>query len=123
MVQSKGLDRYAKLHDLLSEMHGLLVKHDSGQLEATRRALEAVESCDESEMKQELNALDFWGGSGSICDLILFDDDDRLTLLELAVIGEMQKLGIAEGLAIARREDIQRRALRKGLDARAIKVD
>jgi hypothetical protein len=99
-------------------MHQLLVKHDAGQQESVLEALRIVETSDQKAIAKCLNTLEFWGGAGSVSDLSLNEipwtpefrrdvqDDNRLTLLELDLIDEMQKLGIAEARALGRKKDI-----------------
>jgi hypothetical protein len=100
-------------------MRSLLIKHDAGQQEAAAQAIEAVKSSNREAITSSLNTLDFWGGAGSIIDLILTEmpwtaefrrdvaDDSRLTMLELDLVNEMERLGIANPGVIARRAGIQ----------------
>jgi hypothetical protein len=71
-VKPNPLRKYAKLRDILAEMHGLLAKHDAGQQEEAARAIDAIDSRDADTLAKSLNSLEFWGGAGSILDLTLF---------------------------------------------------
>lgn len=115
------------LREILVDMRRLLVKHDSDQQESTLEVLQCIEASDEKAIAKALNSLEFWGGAGSICDLVLYDipwtsefrrdvpDDNKLTQLELELIDEMEKLGIAEARTTARKADIQWIAKQRGL--------
>lgn len=108
-------------------MHQLLVKQDAGQQEYTRQALLSIGTSDQNAIAKSLNTLGFWGGAGSVCDLVLFEitwtpefrrdvpDDNQLKLLELHLLDEMKKLGIAEALAAAQRATIRQSARHRGL--------
>ncbi|MGA9418158.1 MAG: hypothetical protein WBV40_03335 [Candidatus Cybelea sp.] len=119
MSDTERPDKYTRLRKVLLEMHQLLVKHDAGQQESTLQALRSIDTADQNAIAKSLNTSGFWGGAGSIFDLILFEspwtpefrrdvpDDDKLRLLELDLIDEMVKLGIADTLAIARKSAIR----------------
>jgi hypothetical protein len=82
---------YGSLRRILTEMRALLLKHDAAQQEAVLTVLSAIDDGDREIIKESLNSLSFWGGSGSILDLILHEvpwtaefkrdvaDDSRLT--------------------------------------------
>jgi hypothetical protein len=118
---------YSTLQAILLEMHDLLVKHDEGQQEATAQAVQAVKSLDRLAIASSLNSPEFWGGMGSIIDLNLTEmpwtaefrrdvvDDNRLTMLELDLVNEMERLGIAKPEVISRRVLIQFSARHKGV--------
>jgi hypothetical protein len=100
-------------------MHSLLLRHDAAQQKATARAIGALNSLNREAIASSLNTLDFWGGEGSIIDLILTEipwtaefrrdalDDGKLTMLELDLINEMESLGIANPGVIGRRAGLQ----------------
>lgn len=118
---------YSGLLGILLKMHNLLVKHDAGQQKATARSIEAVKGLNRETIAESLNTLDFWGGAGSIVDLIVTEmprtaefrrdavDDNTLTMLELDLINEMERLGIAEPRVVARKASIQSTARYWGL--------
>jgi hypothetical protein len=93
-----------RLQDILTEMHALLVKYDYGQQSYTSGAIVAVDSGDPGAILDSFNSLEFWGGAGSIADLILFElpwspgfrravqDDDRLRALRWELWREMERL-------------------------------
>lgn len=118
---------YSKLLSILLEMHSLLVRYDAGQQETTAQAIEAVKSLNREAIAKSLNTLSFLGASGSIIDLILTEmpwtaefrrdevDDNRLTILELDLVNEMERLGIANPGVVSRRSGIQSTARHSGL--------
>jgi|GEM_PF-4548085 len=127
MAEVEQIPTYEGLRGILADIHRLLVRHDAGQQESVLEALRVVETSDHNAIKKCLNTLDFWGGAGSVSDLTLTEipwtpefrrdvaDDNKLTLLELDLIAEMEKLGIAEARALGRKKDITWIADRYGL--------
>jgi hypothetical protein len=112
--EQSAFGEYAQLHEILAEMHRLFVKHDVGQQAYTLRALDAIGSREAEAIAASLNGLEFWGGAGSVLDIILFEipwtaefrrdvpDDDRLKVLRAELLRVMERLGIAEPWVIAR---------------------
>lgn len=108
-------------------MHALLVKHDKPQESCVLRAIRAVESGDAHEIANSLNTLDFWGAAGSVIDLTLREipwtaefrrdipDDNKLLLLELNLLEEMERLGFANPGVLARRSALEWKARHYGL--------
>lgn len=88
------------------EMQQLLRKHDAGQHEIPKAVVEAIDRGDDKEAERLLKWGGFWGGAGSVDDLILFEmpwrptyrvdkpDNDRLRLLLHLLRGEMMALHI-----------------------------
>lgn len=87
-------------------MHELLLKYDKGQQSCISGAITAVDSGDTDAILKSLNSPEFWGGAGSIADLILFElpwaptfrraveHDDRLKALRWDLWREMQSLNV-----------------------------
>lgn len=127
-IRSASMNRYEKLQSILQQMHELLVKHDQGQQKATFAAISAIESGDRETIIKSLNGLEFWGAAGSVIDTVLTEipwtpafrrdvtDDNRLTLLELELLQEMSKLGIAKPNVLLRERDLRWIARVNGLD-------
>jgi hypothetical protein len=100
------MEQYGNLRNILTEMHELLRKHDAGQQQYPLAVVRAIDSGDGEAVTNLLNSLEFWGGAGSIDDLILFeipwtpefridkDDNERLRVLLHLVGREMVALNI-----------------------------
>lgn len=109
--------RSERLLTLLTKIHALLVKHDAGQSEYVSAAIRAIESGDATVISASLNTLGFWGGAGSIDDLILTElprtaafrpdpvDEPRLRELLRGLLDEMRAANIAEPWVLARHGD------------------
>lgn len=122
------MKKYGKLLETLETMHALLVKHDAAQQKITLGAIKAVEESDRDAIIKSLNSVAFWGGAGSVSDVVLFEipwtpafrrdvpDDDKLTRLELQLLDEMANLGIAQPNAMRRKRDIRWIASAHGLE-------
>jgi len=88
------------------EMYALLRKHDAGQQHLPEAVVSAIDRGDDEETKRLLMWGGFWGGAGSVDDLILFEmpwsptfrvdksDNDRLIVLLRLLRRDMVTLNI-----------------------------
>jgi hypothetical protein len=100
---------YERLEEILEIIRSILERNGRGQASAAELAILAARRKNRS-LIDCLNGLAFWGGSGSICDVIIYSDkqlaeDNQLLLLaEIDLVDEMERLGIARSIAIQKRE-------------------
>jgi hypothetical protein len=98
---------YAKLRGLMTKMHELLVKHDEPQQRIPLAVIQAIDAGDHDKVAHLLNWGGFWGGAGSVDDLVLEKipwaprvdnidqpDNEKFKHLIAALRGEMVTLGI-----------------------------
>ena len=94
---------------LLEALADILRRNDRGQVEYVDHVINALKSGRVDEAYKELNGVNFWGGSGSVFDVVLYEalgpladkpfilssDNQALRKTLRDMIDEMARLGIA----------------------------
>jgi hypothetical protein len=104
---------YGDIEKILETMRPILERNGFGQARTVAKTLLALRQGDNADLVRLLNGLDFWGGAGSIVDIIIYldkkvtPDNQLLMLAEIELVNEMERLGIASPRAIHGREDLR----------------
>jgi hypothetical protein len=111
------MSAYARLSSILTNILELLVRRLAPQQDYVIGALRAVEGAEAASIAAALNGDGFWGGSGSIDDLIISvpirqratdsDDNVRLRVLLGDLLEEMVSLHIAGARAMSRHSTLR----------------
>jgi hypothetical protein len=101
---------YGSIEEILETMRSILERNGLGQARTVAKTLLALRQRDNADLARLLNGLNFWGGAGSIVDIVIYldkkltPDNQLLMLAEFELVNEMERLGIASEQALHRRE-------------------